>query len=958
MDIATLGLAVDSRPVTTASSELDKLTAAASRAEQSANKFADAIDKAGDKAATGTKRASAGANETSDSFRNLMATGVASYLGGSVVQGAIAAGEALFKASVSAQNLRVNLDFASGGRSATEIEYLRKVTNGLGLEFASTADAYGKFAAAARGTTLEGKAARDVFESVAKSAAVMGLSADQSSGVLLALQQMISKGTVQSEELRGQLGERLPGAFQIAAKAMNVTTGELGKMLEQGQVVAGDFLPKFAAALNDNIGTASESAAQRLEASSNRMSNAWDRLKQNVGDSGISSALASGMAKGAASIDYISISMEKARANGAGFVGQLFAMVGAYNDMTDPGERLTKNMAVNSEAIKLNEQRLKDLQAQAAQGIDVKVKMDDLQKWIDKLKQARVEFAAFSQMGPIEAQYPSRGSQASYDRDQKAIADETKAYLQQDARQTQAQKRAEEIEKAEIRAGVLIKKQLDDQKAVKAIQDALVVEVANINDKYKDKKPSTAGAASLERQEVGIDIDSFKRSMDKYLAEYARGEQLLDAQRSAGLIGEKDYYDQKRHYIDLTTEAKVDEMESENGRYEKEKATGARRVELQRDIQNNLLKIETVQADAAGRKKVLDLQETASLAAKASAYLSLRQASEGYLATQERSQNRTLQGLTQGDTTAAYLSGRNQIDDKYDQQRRDAQNARAIATSAGGGVLTSDQTKQFQDQLDLIDEFQKKSIQSFDRYWGTLQDRQGDWATGAERAFNRYSEAGANVAGLTETAFSNAFTGLEDALVTFATTGKLSFTGLANSIIADLVRIQLRTEATSLMKGAGGFAGLLKMLGLGGSTVDSNPGGAANMIEFADYGYAEGGPTPPGGKYKAVGIVHAGENVWSQADVARAGGMQVVEAMRLGRRGYADGGAVDTSFASTSVISAPPSGTASAAITYAPVINIDSRTDRAAVEASTQRALAENNKQFMKQLQRMGVVAG
>ena len=41
----------------------------------------------------------------------------------------------------------------------------------------------------------------------------MGLSADQTSGVLLALQQMISKGTVQAEELRGQLGERLPGAL-------------------------------------------------------------------------------------------------------------------------------------------------------------------------------------------------------------------------------------------------------------------------------------------------------------------------------------------------------------------------------------------------------------------------------------------------------------------------------------------------------------------------------------------------------------------------------------------------------------------------------------------------------------------------------------------------------------------------------------------------------------------------
>lgn len=137
--------------------------------------------------------------------------------------------------------------------------------------------------------------AKDVFESIAKASAVMGLSAEQSGGVLLALQQMISKGTVQAEELRGQLGERLPGAFQIAAKAMGVTTAELGKMLEQGQVVADDFLPKFARALNESLGGAAEKAADRLDAAVNRFGNAWDRLKQAAGDSGVSKAMANEM---------------------------------------------------------------------------------------------------------------------------------------------------------------------------------------------------------------------------------------------------------------------------------------------------------------------------------------------------------------------------------------------------------------------------------------------------------------------------------------------------------------------------------------------------------------------------------------------------------------------------------------------------------------------------------------
>ena len=57
-------------------------------------------------------------------------------------------------------------------------------------------------------------------------------------------------------------------------------------------------------------------------------------------------------------------------------------------------------------------------------------------------------------------------------------------------------------------------------------------------------------------------------------------------------------------------------------------------------------------------------------------------------------------------------------------------------------------------------------------------------------------------------------------------------------------------------------------------------------------GFASGGYTGPGAVDTPAGIVHRGEVVWSQRDVARAGGVGVVEAMRLGLRGYAAGGVV------------------------------------------------------------------
>ncbi|MCL5767341.1 hypothetical protein [Acinetobacter sp. ANC5681] len=68
---------------------------------------------------------------------------------------------------------------------------------------------------------------------------------------------------------------------------------------------------------------------------------------------------------------------------------------------------------------------------------------------------------------------------------------------------------------------------------------------------------------------------------------------------------------------------------------------------------------------------------------------------------------------------------------------------------------------------------------------------------------------------------------------------------------------------------------------------------AAQIKGVQMQGFANGGYTGAGGKYDPAGIVHKGEVVFSQADVARLGGVGNVEAMRTGK-GFADGGVVDT----------------------------------------------------------------
>lgn len=110
-------------------------------------------------------------------------------------------------------------------------------------------------------------------------------------------------------------------------------------------------------------------------------------------------------------------------------------------------------------------------------------------------------------------------------------------------------------------------------------------------------------------------------------------------------------------------------------------------------------------------------------------------------------------------------------------------------------------------------------------------------------------------------------------------------------------------------------------------------GGGASSGIFGSigklFGFSEGGWTGPGGKHEAAGIVHRDEVVWSKADVNRHGGVAVVEAMRLGARGYTDGGVVGGApsplRSMRSVSSADASSAQSAGyalnFTYAPAID-------------------------------------
>lgn len=229
----------------------------------------------------GVSRNSAGASQGLQSMAQR-------YIGiAALTTGVIGLTKALFDAGLVAQKLQSTLSFATGSASnaAQEYQFIRKSVNELGLDLNTSSMSFAKLAAAAQGTKIQGQGVRDIFTAISQASTVMGLSAEESNGALYAISQMISKGTVASEELRGQLGERLPGAFQIAARAMGVSTAELGKMLEQGQVISDEFLPRFAAELSKTFEGSLPTATKTAQAEINRLSTAWTEFKRETADS-------------------------------------------------------------------------------------------------------------------------------------------------------------------------------------------------------------------------------------------------------------------------------------------------------------------------------------------------------------------------------------------------------------------------------------------------------------------------------------------------------------------------------------------------------------------------------------------------------------------------------------------------------------------------------------------------
>lgn len=190
------------------------------------------------------------------------------------------------KTAMQLENVEVAFKAIYGTSDMAEkkLEYIKQVSNELGLSFMDTAEGAKKLFAAAQGTPVE-KEANMVFKAFSNMSAAMKLTGDETKGVFLAISQMISKGKVSAEELRQQLAERMPGAVNLFASSIGVSTQELDKMLQQGGVTLEHFL-QFARAVNERYAAGAAQASHTLQAELARIGNTWAYFQKDMTDTG------------------------------------------------------------------------------------------------------------------------------------------------------------------------------------------------------------------------------------------------------------------------------------------------------------------------------------------------------------------------------------------------------------------------------------------------------------------------------------------------------------------------------------------------------------------------------------------------------------------------------------------------------------------------------------------------
>lgn len=197
-----------------------------------------------------------------------------------------------------AQQLAMTAVMGSESAGQKQSAWVKNLSNNIGMDYRQVAPSYNKMLASGQTSGMSTKSVQNIFQGVSEYGRVMGLDSEAMKGSMRAIEQMMNKGQVMSEELKGQLAERMPGAMSAMAEAAGFGSDEkgVGKLMDamkNGTVKSTAVLEKFAQILAQRArqGGALEKAMQSTAAQQARMNNAFTDSVMNFAGAGFDSAM-------------------------------------------------------------------------------------------------------------------------------------------------------------------------------------------------------------------------------------------------------------------------------------------------------------------------------------------------------------------------------------------------------------------------------------------------------------------------------------------------------------------------------------------------------------------------------------------------------------------------------------------------------------------------------------------
>lgn len=370
-------------------------------------------------------------------------------------------------------------------------------------------------------------------------------------------------------------------------------------------------------------------------------------------------------------------------------------------------------------------------------------------------------------------------------------------------------------------------------------------DLKNIRDKYKDPKGAT----------TAVDLTSFndsKNQLNAVLSYYKSADKELEAAQKAGIISQESYtaqrvalLQQQASEVKSSYEAEISALEDAKG---KAGTSAAQRIQLDQKIADARANMVKAQQESDSELSVIATNEQGRLKKQELAIKSYTDALDQQNAALQRAGSRAAQGVGLSDRQNSINVDLNGISDRANQQRLDLARDKADASR-------NMSAEEYQAKLEAINRSERDLTQTTLSNYEQMSVAQSDWRNGATSAFSNYLDSARDVAGQTRSLFTNAFSSMEDAVASFATNGKFSFSDFAKSIIADMARIATRQAASGLLSSLAGSA-LGAYFG-GGATASFGSSIGSALVE----GRASGGPVDPNTLYE---VNEKGPELFSQ----------------------------------------------------------------------------------------------